>query len=55
MYILKSLIFVYVVLILSSNLTADVIYGQNDKTSLPVMGETEIRSTIYLTGDKEKT
>ncbi len=55
MYILRSLIFVCIVLILSSNLTADVIYEQNVKTSLPVMGETEIRSTIYLKGDKEKT
>lgn len=55
MFILKGLAFGCTVLILFSTLTADVIYEQNMKTSLPMMGETETKSTVYLKGDKEKT
>nr|KXH70647.1 MAG: hypothetical protein AM324_00960 [Candidatus Thorarchaeota archaeon SMTZ1-83] len=55
MSILKGFVFSLVGLALFGTLMADVIYEQNMTTSLPMTGETEVKSTVYLKGDKEKT
>lgn len=54
MKVLRSLLFIPMVLVIFSTVTADVIYEQLIKTSFP-MGETETKATNYLKSDKEKT
>ena len=55
MFILKGFASGLVGLVLFGTLMADVVYEQNMTTSLPMMGETEVKSTVYLKGDREKT
>lgn len=55
MYLFRAFVCVFAVLLIVGTLAAEIAYDQTVKTSLPMMGETEVKSTVYIKGEKEKT